>query len=141
MDDFEKILRDAEKEGIKVNQGLSRLLLDMWKNSQDEIRDLIAKSKRLCAVAIIASALAAFSFVAFFYLVSVVTEQKEEISSMQGEIDFIWSIFEEGVVIEETTTTETTTTETVTQDTGEGNGNNIYQAGDYSTYTQEVAGD
>lgn len=36
-----------------------------------------------------------------------------------------------GIVIE-TTTTETT----VTQDTGEGNGNNVYQAGEYATYNQ-----
>ena len=35
------------------------------------------------------------------------------------------------------TTTETTTTTTVEQDTGEGSGNNVYQAGENATYTQE----
>nr|DAE38866.1 MAG TPA: NICKEL AND COBALT RESISTANCE PROTEIN BINDING PROTEIN, SENSOR PROTEIN [Caudoviricetes sp.] len=33
--------------------------------------------------------------------------------------------------------TTTTTTTTVTQDTGEGSGNNVYQAGEYADYTQE----
>lgn len=36
-----------------------------------------------------------------------------------------------GVVIE-TTTTETT----ITQDSGEGDGNNVYQAGEYATYSE-----
>lgn len=36
-----------------------------------------------------------------------------------------------GVVVE-TTTTETT----ITQDTGEGDGNNVYQAGEYATYSE-----
>lgn len=35
------------------------------------------------------------------------------------------------------TTTTTTTTTTIEQDTGEGWGNNIYQAGEYAEYTQE----
>ena len=35
------------------------------------------------------------------------------------------------------TTTTTTTTTTVEQDTGEGWGNNVYQAGEYAEYTQE----
>lgn len=35
------------------------------------------------------------------------------------------------------TTTTTTTTTTVEQDTGEGYGNNVYQAGEYAEYTQE----
>lgn len=32
--------------------------------------------------------------------------------------------------------TEETTTTTVTQDTGEGEGNNVYQAGEYASYEQ-----
>lgn len=35
------------------------------------------------------------------------------------------------------TTTATTTTTTVTQDTGEGEGNNVYQAGEQAEYVQE----
>ena len=46
---------------------------------------------------------------------------------------FIWyeSQFEEVAG-----TTTTTTTTTVEQDTGEGNGNNIYQAGEYANYNE-----
>ena len=33
-------------------------------------------------------------------------------------------------------TTETTETITVEQDTGEGSGNNVYQAGEYATYSE-----
>lgn len=38
------------------------------------------------------------------------------------------------------TTTTTTTTTTIEQDTGEGYGNNVYQAGEYAEYTQEEVG-
>lgn len=34
-----------------------------------------------------------------------------------------------------------TTTTTITQDTGEGSGNNVYQAGENATYTQEGVND
>lgn len=43
-------------------------------------------------------------------------------------------LFAAGLQIENTTTTETTT---VTQDTGEGTGNNVYQAGESATYNED----
>lgn len=134
MEDIERILQEAEKESLKSSQALLRLVLDMWKNARSELRQSTESAKKLKIVSIIASVIAAFCLVGCIYLGTVVHRQ-------QGEIDAIWDIFEQGVVIEETTTEETITTETVTQNTGEGNGNNIYQAGDYSTYTQEVAGE
>lgn len=134
MEDIEKILQEAEKESLKSSQALLRLVLDMWKNARSELRQSTEAAKKLKIVSIISSVIAALCLVSCIYLGTVVHRQ-------QGEIDAIQEIFEQGFVIEETTTEETITTETVTQNTGEGNGNNIYQAGDYSTYTQEVAGE
>lgn len=47
----------------------------------------------------------------------------------------VFAVLASGIQIEHTTTT-TTTTETITQDTGEGSGNNIYQAGEGSQYIE-----
>lgn len=45
----------------------------------------------------------------------------------------IFAVLASGIQIEHTTTT---TTETITQDTGEGGGNNIYQAGQGAQYIE-----
>lgn len=43
----------------------------------------------------------------------------------------VFAVLASGIQIERTTTT----TETIMQDTGEGSGNNIYQAGEYAQYS------
>lgn len=128
MDRFEKIMQEAEREGIKVNQGLSRLLLDMWRSAMEDVAQLTRRARVLFVVSIISSALCAALLAGCVYLGISVHEQA-------GEIDAIWEVFEEGVVIEETTTTTEETVTTITQDAE--SGNNVYQAGEGSSYTQE----
>ena len=110
MDEFEKIMESVEREGAKVSQGLAKMLLDMWKNAKDDLRESTKKARQLSVIAVIASVLAALSFVGCVYLGSIVHKQS-------GEIDAIQEILEAGVVIEETVTT---TTEEVTTQTVEG---------------------
>ena len=125
----ENIMKDAEQEGIKVNQGLSRLLLDLWKRTSDDLRSAISKSKKLFVVSLISSIVSALCICSCVYLATVVHTQA-------GQIRAIQEVLSDGVVIEETTTTTEETITTITQDTGEGSGNNVYQAGESSTYTQ-----
>lgn len=47
--------------------------------------------------------------------------------------DALWNALN---TVAEIGVTEETTTTTVTQDTGEGEGNNVYQAGEYATYEE-----
>lgn len=110
MDDFEKILEASEREGIRVTQGLSRLLLSMWKNASDDLRAATQAARRLRAVSILSTALAAVCLCVCVYQGTVIHRQG-------GEIASIHRILEDGVVVEETTTTtETTTTQTVDGD-------------------------
>lgn len=132
MDDFEDILKASEKECARTSQALSKLLLDLWKNTSADLKQAIKKAHYLSWVAGIASVLSALAIAGCIYLGSVVHRQA-------GEIKAIQDILESGVVIEDvTTTTETTTT--VTQDTGEGGGNNVFQAGENSECTQNGGG-
>ena len=132
MDDFEKVLRDAEKEGISMANGLSRLLMGMWKSAQDDLKSATEAARRLRVISIIASIISVVCLASCIYMGS-------ELNRQRGEIASIHKILEQGVVIEEkTTTTETTTIE---QGTGEGSGNNVYQAGDNSNYTQNGDGE
>ena len=128
MDDFDKIMESVEREGAKVSQGLAKMLLDMWKNASDDLKKSIKISRQLSVIAVIASVLAIISIAGCIYL-------QKEVQMQAGEISAIQEILDSGVVIEEQTTTTTTTT-SVEQDTGEGSGNNIYQAGENSSYTQ-----
>lgn len=110
MNEFDKIMQEAENEGLKVNQGLSRLLLDMWKNAKDDLQKSIENSKRLFVVSVISSFLAIACLFVCFYLGSIVHRQSGEIAAIQKTI-------ESGIVIEETTTTTETTTQTAEGDT------------------------
>lgn len=128
MDRFEKIMQEAEREGIKVNQGLSRLLLDMWRSAMEDVAQLTRRARALCMISILASVLCAVLLAVCVYLGVCVHDQA-------GEVDAIWEVFEAGAVIEETTTTTEETVTTITQDVERGN--NVYQAGEGSSYTQE----
>lgn len=140
MDDFEKILDEAEHEGIKMTQGLSRLLLGMWKNASDDLRAATQAARRLRAISILAAVLAAVCLCVCVYQGTVIQRQGGEIASLRGEVESIHKILDAGVIVEETTTTTETTT-TVEQDTGEGSGNNVFQAGEGSSYTQDGGGE
>lgn len=110
MNEFDKIMQEAENEGLKVNQGLSRLLLDMWKNAKEDLRKSIETSRRLFVVSVISSLLAIACLCGCLYLGSIVHRQSGEIAAIQKTI-------ESGIVIEETTTTTETTTQTAEGDT------------------------
>lgn len=124
MKEFDKIISEAEKEGIQVNQSLSRLLLDMWRSASDDMRRLTRRARILCAVAIVACVLSAVCISGCVYLGIALHKQ-------QGETDALWGVLSDGVVVEETVTT---TEETVTTVQQESDGNNIYQAGEHSSY-------
>ena len=139
MDDFEDILKASEKECARTSQALSKLLLDLWKNTSADLKQAIKKAHYLSWVAGIASVLSALAIAGCIYLGTVVHRQAGEIKAIAGEIKAIQDILESGVVIEDvTTTTETSTT--VTQDSWEGSGNNVFQAGENSEYTQNGGG-
>ena len=109
-------MHEAEAESLKANQALSRLLLDMWKSSNDDIKRSNVVSSRLRVVAVISSIMAAVCLAVTIYLFSA-------IRTLDGEIKAVQHILESGVVVEETTTTTEETT--VTQDAD--NGSNVYQ--------------
>lgn len=133
MDDAKKIIDEAEREGLQMSQGLLRLVLKMWEGAREDVQAATAAAKRLRVVSIIAILISAVCLCVCVYQGTVIHRQG-------GEIAAIHRILEEGVVIEETTTTTETTT-TVEQDTGEGSGNNVYQAGDNSSYNQTGGGE
>lgn len=126
MDEFEKIAKEAERESITVSQNLIKILLSMWENAGKDLREATSSAHRLRVVAVVASVLSAVCLCCCIYMGTVIHRQG-------GEIDSIHRILEAGVVVEETTTTTTTTVE---QDTGEGSGNNVFQAGENSSYEQ-----
>lgn len=134
MDDFEKIMEGAKEEGLDMSQKLLGLVLHMWDRAREDVQAATAAARRLRPVSVLAAVLAAVCLCVCIYQGTVIHRQGGEISALRGEVDSIHNILEAGVVIEETsTTTETTTIE---QDTGEGSGNNVFQSGEYSSYTQ-----
>lgn len=133
MDDAKRIIDEAEREGLQMSQGLLKLVLKMWESAREDVQAATAAARRLRPVSVLAAVLAAVCLCACIYQGTVIHRQGGEISALRGEVDSIHNILEAGVVIEETTTTTTTTVE---QDTGEGSGNNVFQAGDNSNYTQ-----
>lgn len=133
MDDAKRIIDEAEREGLQMSQGLLKLVLKMWESAREDVQAATAAARRLRLVSVLAAVLAAVCLCVCIYQGTVIHRQGGEISALRGEVDSIHNILEAGVVIEETTTTTTTTVE---QDTGEGSGNNVFQAGDNSNYTQ-----
>ena len=131
MDEFKNIMREAERESLQVNQALAKMLLDMWKNAKGEVRTCTKRARQMFVAAILAAVLAVAAIIGCLYLSAEVDRQGSELRDVHR-------ILEDGVVIEQTTTE--TTTETITQDTGEGSGNNVYQAGAQSSYTQDGGG-
>lgn len=140
MDEFEKIMEEAEREGMKASRGLNRLLLGMWGSMKSDVNAATAESKRLRIVSIVLAAVAAICIITCVFMGSEVRRQAGDIASLRGEIESIHKILDAGVIVEETTTTTETTT-TVEQDTGEGSGNNVFQAGEGSSYTQDGGGE
>ena len=126
MDDAKKIIDEASREGLHMSQGLLKLVLKMWESAREDVQAATEAAKRLRVVSIVSIVIAAVCLFVCVYQGTVIQRQG-------GEIASIHRILQQGVVIEETTTTTTTTVE---QDTGEGSGNNVYQAGEDSTYTQ-----
>lgn len=122
--DFEKILDEAEREGLKMSQGLSKLLMAMWKNAADDLKAATAAAKKLRVIAWIAAVLAALCLCCCAYLGSLLHEQ-------QGEIDAIHRILDAGVTVEETVTTvtEETTTQSIEGDTATINNGTWYNGG------------
>lgn len=135
MDDFDELMDEAEKEGLQANRALSKILCDIWRKERDVISSYTKSAKRLFVVCIILSFISAVCISSSIYLGITVHKQGSEIDALQ-------SLLEDGVVVEETTTTTTEeVTTTITQDTGEGSGNNIYQAGRGSSYYQSGGSD
>lgn len=130
--DFEKILDEAEREGIKMSQGLSKMLMAMWKNAADDLKAATAAAKKLKVIAWIAAVIAALCLCCCAYLGTVVKSQGEVIQQQSGEIAAIHRILEQGVTVEETVTTvtEETTTQSVEGDTATINNGTWYNGGD-----------
>ena len=123
MDDFEKMLAESEREGIKMSQGISRILRDMWVSACEELHRATKTAKALRIVSIIASALAAVCLCFCVWAMS-------ELHDQAGEIAAIHRILDAGIVIEETTTTQTTTTQTIEGDTATINNGTFEQYND-----------
>lgn len=134
MDDAKKIIDEAEREGLQMSQGLLRLVLKMWEGAREDVQAATAAARRLRLVSVIATMIASVCLYVCIYQGTVIHRQGGEIAALRGEVDSIHKILDAGVVIEETTTTTETTT--IEQDTGEGSGNNVFQSGEYSSYTQ-----
>lgn len=138
MDNFDEIYSEIEQEGLKMSRGLNRILLGMWKNAQNDLKEAIKESKRLKVISIGVTLLVVLFMCYSLYLGNIVKQQGAMIQQQQGEIASIQHLLESGVIVEETTTE--TETVTIEQDTGDGNGTNVYQAGEGSTYTQVQGG-
>lgn len=98
MDDAKKIIEEAGREGLQMSQGLLRLVLKMWEGARDDVQKATAAAKRLLVVSIVSIVIAAVCLCVCVYQGTMIQRQS-------GEIAAIHRILEEGVVIEETTTT------------------------------------
>ena len=125
MDGYEKILDAAEREGLKMSQGLSKMLMVMWKNAAEDLKAATAAANRLRLIAWIAAVLAALCLACCIYMGNLLHEQS-------GEIEAIHRILDRGVTVEETVTTvtEETTTQSVEGDTATINNGTWYNGGD-----------
>lgn len=124
MDDAEKIIDEAGREGLQMSQGLLRLVLKLWDGARKDLQDATAAAKRLRVVSIASIIIAVLCLCVCVYQSTVIHKQGgeiksqgSEISALRGEVESIHKILDAGVVVEETTTTtETTTTQTVDGD-------------------------
>ncbi len=123
MDDELNEILSEEGAGLTTYRAIIRVLVKMWQTAREEIRAATRAADRLRPVAAAAAVLAALSLAGCLYLGSVVHRQ-------QGELDAIHRILEEGVVVEEISTTETVTTQTVEGDTATINNGSFEQYND-----------
>lgn len=111
MDDFEAILKEAEDEGVKANQALAKLLLNMWKSAKDDLKNATKTAKNLKWVAVISAVISAICLSMCIYFGVTMHNQ-------QGQIEAIQKTLDNGIVFEETTTykEETNTSQSVEGD-------------------------
>lgn len=129
-DKFDEIREEIEQESqtnLRENQALSRLLLDMWRGAKQDFD----KSRVRGVLGLIAFVVACLAVAGCVVLGVTVYKQA-------GEIEAIHRILDQGVLIEETTTTETTTTQTVEGDSATINNVEGEQFNDYATKTGGV---
>lgn len=126
MDDFEEIMSAVSQEGVSAARPVIKILTKMWQSARDDLKEATARANRLRVVSILAAVLASICLACCVYLGSVVHRQ-------QGEINAIHRILEEGVVVEEKTTTETVTTQTIEGDTATIKNGTFEQYNDSST--------
>lgn len=123
MEDFEEIMSAVSQEGVSAARPVIKILTKMWQSARDDLKEATARANRLRVVSILAAVLASVCLACCVYLGSVVHRQ-------QGELDAIHRILEEGVVVEETTTTKTVTTQTIDGDTATINNGSFEQYND-----------
>lgn len=123
MDDELNEILSEEGAGLTTYRAIIRILVKMWQTVREEIRAATRAADQLRPVAAAAAVLAALSLAGCLYLGSVVHRQ-------QGELDAIHRILEEGVVVEEISTTETVTTQTVEGETATINNGSFEQYND-----------
>lgn len=111
---------EDEKKTLEHAVEVSRLMADVLEHHERE-------NKRLWRALIVS--LVCNVIIAACMLWTVQNFQTVANNAMEHALETVAEI---GVTTDESTTT---TTE-VTQDTGEGNGNNVYQAGENSTYNE-----
>ena len=126
MDDFEEIMSAVSQEGVSAARPVIKILTKMWQSARDDLKEAAARANRLRVVSILAAVLASICLACCVYLGSVIHRQ-------QGEINAIHRILDEGVVVEEKTTTETVTTQTIEGDTATINNGTFEQYNDSST--------
>lgn len=117
MDDFERIMDEADREGVKASQGIIKLLLKMWDGARSDVQAAISAAKRNRMVSVVSALIAAACLCACIYQGTVIQRQGSEISALRGEVESIHKILDAGVVIEETVTTTETTSQTIEGDT------------------------
>lgn len=113
MEELEKMVEEKFQKSKDWNGwGMSKLVLDILHQTREDVDRAAAAAER------------ARKWSMLFCLLALVA------CLLTGAF---LGVLAAGVQVD---TTTTTTTETVTQDTGEGSGNNIYQAGEYASYSQ-----
>lgn len=113
---------EQEKQDLQHAVEVSRLMADMMQHHERE-------NKRLwCAVVALCVALMVMAGCMVWAVRNAQNVANEAV------LTALETVAEMEVVAETTTTTNTTTE--ITQDTGEGNGNNVYLDGDNTTYNE-----
>lgn len=112
---------EKEKQALQHSVEVSRIMADVLEHHERE-------NKRLWRALIVS--LVCNVIIAACMIWTVQNFQTVANNAMANALEAVAEI---GVTTDESTTT--TTTE-VTQDTGEGSGNNVYQAGENSTYNE-----